>query len=377
MKSPSSFSYIINVVTQNLRMELAGKKEENYRNRVNFLILIFWAFFLVFRFLSAAITKRFTSKTNTSFSYNPIKEDFEVILAVITFRFTWSCGNFYLFPMTNSSLHHTSKINTIAYSTSHMALDNSYNSIFIDSCPVGSTYSSNSCEIDEILHHFCFLEHAPWLLLAHDQFYFSENQLLKLLSLLKEQFNPMADKVVVGKSTKSTIEFQGATIFSRAFVEFLVNRGISFNDEFIQTKTDYPHQLFTIIKQNNEEIHFLENPFAIYSFPKKPDLTTIFNSTGDPKPSYKQKLSKCQKFNQTRSKSSLYPMRIRARDMVSLVQFPFSGTHASLTHKIPRLPQEVKIIQHSYDDPVVCYDENSEFDIKFTIESLVSFEHKL
>ena len=70
-------------------------------------------------------------------------------------------------------------------------------------------------------------------------------------------------------------------------------------------------------------------------------------------------------------------MRIRARDMVSLVQSPFSGKQASLTHKIPRLPQEVKILQRSYNDPVVCYDENSEFDIKFTIESLVSFKHKL
>lgn len=361
-------------------MEYIRDIKESKNNFLYKFLFIFWGIFLlcriIFLFMKTPVNEKMS--TTTTFDFHPIKKQFRIHMAIFVFRFQWFNSEFYIKPMTIKSFSPDSKINTIQYSNSKIALNSGYNGIYTQNC-LGdvSNYVSIPCRVDEMFSYFYNFDYAPWILIGTNELYYSEKNILKLLDILETEFNPMAENVVIGNFINKALVFESGIFFSRAFVKFVIDSKYSFFDQYLEKNQIFQISLFKFLKKNKEKVHVYQNPFSFFSFPS--------NGTWNSKVFKTKKIQNLQKEMQAcpnakqlsekvnLSLSQLKFVKIRAKDIISQYISPiFKNETATLAKDLPNLPKQVKSIQLMTPkfSSFLCFDENEKNDLKFSKENI-------
>lgn len=368
-------------------MENYQRKKERKNNYTYYLLFFFWSCFLFSR-LVFIFTRSSTNNelpANESFDFQPIKNQFKVDIAVFVFRFQWYNSEFFVKKMTLNSFSPKSKINTIQYSNSKIALNSGYNGIYTQNC-VGdqAVHIAIPCRIDEIVSYFYHQSYTPWLLIGTNELYYSETKILKLIEFLESEFNPMAENVVIGNFFNKSLIFESGIIFSRAFAKFIIDTDFSFYKQILDKNKVFQNSFYEFLHKNKKKVHIYQNPFSFFTFPSNGTWNSKVFTTTKIKELKKlmeicpnsKKLS--QKVNQ--SIKDLKYVKVAAKDTVSLfISQLFKNETAILAKDLPNLPKQIKIIQMMTPkfSSFMCFDDNKEDDFKFTKGNFLEKEVQL
>lgn len=362
-------------------MENFKSKKESKDSFLYYLLTIFWSIFLIYRiiFLFLKIYNNSNASTHTTFNFFPIKNQYRIHLAIFVFRFQWFNSDFYIKQMTLKSFSPNSKINTIQYSNSKIALNSGYRGIYTQNClgeqPVQIAIP---CRIDEMFSYFYNFDYSPWILIGTNELYYSEENILKLLDFLESEYNPMAENIVVGNFFNDSVIFESGIIFSRSFVKLVIDTNFSFYDHILYDNKIFQKSLLNFLHDHKEKVHVHQNHFSFFSFPSEETWNSQVFKTKKIKNLKKSTLS-CPNTKQLATKmnvslSQLKFVKIYAKDTISLYMNQiFKNETAVLAKYLQKLPTQIKFIQliRPKFQSFLCFDENNRDVLEFKKENIL------
>ncbi|OHS95803.1 hypothetical protein TRFO_38049 [Tritrichomonas foetus] len=350
---------ISNLHSQPDSLNIKGKENtyDDIIKKIYISLSLIWISFVIGFLCSFTFKKETNNNNNNSIVVTPIYDQYNIVISVLTWRFSWHHNLFYMKQMTNQSLDPKSKINTILYSDSLNALSSILNGVHTPQCPGGYVKQNViGCRFDLIFSHFLELDYAPWLFIATDDFYFNEKQLLKFIEVFETKYNPMNENIFIGKFENKYLHGKSGYIFSRKLVNYLLENKFKLNviaDENLRVET----LIYDFIKKNNEKIHVFNNHFSVFGFPVDGTWNFIGNKSWT-------SLPKCQE-----------TQRIPVNNIVSLFMEPFENETVELAKYIPEIPEVVKYIPND-KTPTICYDRDNHLDQKFSEKFILSDKYQ-